>query len=63
MRSFVTGTETVPVETGYSAYRFMVPTEKVQKNFEAAALLGRTRGWWSVFTAPSRGLIWYECKG
>ncbi|KAM6485598.1 hypothetical protein HDV62DRAFT_257913 [Trichoderma sp. SZMC 28011] len=52
-----------PVRTGWNAFRFTIPTEKLMKIRGVIDIYSRKSGWWSVFTSDHQGLIWYECKG
>ena len=64
----VVGKESVARDTGMSAFRFLIPTEKVMADPITAKLLNSKRNILSLYLddsggPPARLLVWYECRG
>ncbi|KAI9691331.1 MAG: hypothetical protein M1820_009752 [Bogoriella megaspora] len=63
LTSKILGTENAAYPTGQSAFRFLIPTEKLLQDPEARLVVqGRPDGIY-VVSGSDRRLVWYPCRG
>ncbi|KKP04720.1 FAD binding domain-containing protein [Trichoderma harzianum] len=54
--------DVIPVRTGWNAFRFTIPTEKLMRIQGVIDMYSRKSGWWSVLASDHQGLIWGELQ-
>lgn len=59
----VEGTATKAYETGQSAFRFMIPTQKIRDAGLSGSLRVDEDVGINIATHSARRLVWYPCKG
>ena len=62
--SLVTGQETAATPTGFSAFRFLIPTEEILADERTRHFLEGKEGEFKIFVGEGgRRLVWYPCRG
>lgn len=61
--TLVTGRETPALPTGFSAFRFLIPTEELLADKQTAHFLEGKDGQFKIFVGEGgRRLVWYPCR-